>query len=88
VLEEDALDVVELMGLSVEQVHSDENGALDRSRGGAGGQSNRKMKKDFVAELYRVIGVGSDCTLEDLVRLLTIQTLCISKNCHVSAANS
>jgi DNA helicase MCM8 len=69
VLEEDALDVVELMGLSVEQVHSDESGALDRSRGGAGGQSNRKMKKAFVAELHRVIGISADCTIEDLRRI-------------------
>lgn len=67
VLEEDALDVVELMGLSNEQVHSDETGALDRTRGGAGGQSNRKVKKMFVTEVHRVIGVGSECTLEDLV---------------------
>lgn len=69
VLEEDALDVVELMGLSNEQVHSDESGALDRTRGGAGGQSNRKMKKLFVAELHRVIGVGAECNLEDLVSI-------------------
>lgn len=68
VLEEDALDVVDLMGLSVEQVHSDEGGVLDKTRGGAGGSSQRKMKKAFVKEIRRLVGVGGTCTIEDLVR--------------------
>jgi DNA replicative helicase MCM subunit Mcm2 (Cdc46/Mcm family) len=67
VLKEDALDVVELMSSSVEQVHSDEKGNLDVSRGGAGGKSNRKMKKAFVDELQRIVGIDAECTLDDLV---------------------
>lgn len=67
VLEEDALDVIDLMGLSVEQVHSDEGGVIDKTRGGAGGSSNRKMKKAFAKEVRRVIGVGAECSLDDLV---------------------
>lgn len=67
VLKEDALDVVELLSSSVEQVHSDEGGNLDRSRGGAGGKSNRKMKKAFVNEIQRIVGIGTECTLDDLV---------------------
>jgi DNA helicase MCM8 len=67
VLQEDALDVVELMTKSVEQVHSDEGGFIDPGRGGAGGNSNRKIKKAFVNELQRIVGVGADCTMDDLV---------------------
>jgi hypothetical protein len=67
VLKEDALDVVELMSKSVDQVHSDDHGSVDRSRGGAGGTSNRKMKKAFENELGRVIGSGGRCSLDDLV---------------------
>jgi DNA helicase MCM8 len=68
VLEEDALDVVELMTSSNEQVHCcDEMGNLDHCRGGAGGQSNRKVKKAFVNEIQRIIGIGAECTLDDLV---------------------
>jgi DNA helicase MCM8 len=69
VLKEDALDVIELMSLSVEQVHSDEHGAVDRSRGGAGGTSNRKMKKAFITKLQQIIGVGAECSLDDLRRV-------------------
>lgn len=69
VIEEDALDVVELMSRSVDEVHKDEFGALDRTRGGAGGKSKRKMKKAFHNELYRLIGVGAECTLDDLRRI-------------------
>lgn len=69
VLEEDALDVVDLMAQSVEQVHQDERGGLDRTRGGAGGRSKRKMKKVFQNELYRVVGDDALCTLDDLRRL-------------------
>lgn len=68
-IEEDALDVVELMSRSVDEVHKDEFGALDRTRGGAGGKSKRKMKKAFHNELYRLIGVGAECTLDDLRRI-------------------
>ncbi len=69
VLKEDALDVVELMARSVDQVHSDEKGAVDRGRGGAGGKSNRKMKKAFENEIVRIVGVGTECTLDDLRRV-------------------
>jgi DNA replicative helicase MCM subunit Mcm2 (Cdc46/Mcm family) len=67
VLKEDALDVVELMSKSVDQVHSDDHGSVDRTRGGAGGTSNRKMKKAFVNELGRLIGSSRRCSLDDLV---------------------
>jgi DNA helicase MCM8 len=69
VLEEDALDVVELITQSVAQVHTDEKGSLDLSRGGAGGKSNRKSKKAFVNELYRIVGPGNECQMEDLRRI-------------------
>jgi DNA helicase MCM8 len=69
VLREDALDVVELMARSVDEIHKDEFGAIDRSRGGAGGVSNRKMKKAFVNEVYRIVGVGAECSMEDLRRI-------------------
>lgn len=69
VLREDALDVVELMSLSVEQVHSDEQGLVDKGRGGAGGKSNRKMKKEFTKELHTVIGIGVECRMDDLRRI-------------------
>ena len=61
------MDVVELMSKSVDQVHSDDSGTVDRSRGGAGGTSNRKMKKAFVNEISRLIGTGNECSLDDLV---------------------
>lgn len=69
VLEEDALDVVELMTQSVAQVHTDEKGSLDLSRGGAGGKSNKKMKKAFINELHRLVGPGAECQLDDLRRV-------------------
>jgi DNA helicase MCM8 len=69
VLREDALDVIELMSRSVDEIHKDEHGAIDRSRGGAGGVSNRKIKKAFINELYRIIGAGAECTLDDLRRI-------------------
>ncbi|EEC44410.1 predicted protein, partial [Phaeodactylum tricornutum CCAP 1055/1] len=69
VLKEDALDVVELMSKSVEQVHRDESGVLDPIRGGAGGKSNKKMKKAFVQEMQRLIGAGAECSLDDLRRI-------------------
>jgi hypothetical protein len=68
VLKEDALDVVELMAKSVDQVHSDDHGEVDPSRGGAGGTSNRKMKKAFANEIQRLVGSGRQCSLDDLVR--------------------
>lgn len=69
VLEEDALDVVELMARSVDEVHKDEYGSVDRSRGGAGGRSNKKMKKAFTNEIHRIIGAGAECTMDDLRRI-------------------
>ncbi len=53
VLKEDAEDVVELMRDSVNQVHRDSNGALDRTRGGVVGKSKRKQKRAFVDALRR-----------------------------------
>lgn len=69
VLKEDALDVVELMSQSVDQVHSDDHGQIDVTRGGAGGTSNRKMKRAFIIELSRLFGSGGMCSLVDLVGL-------------------
>eukprot|EP00986_Skeletonema_menzelii_P008273 scaffold3437_cov145-Skeletonema_menzelii.AAC.5 len=46
VLKEDAEDVVELMCHSVNQVHMDESGRVDKARGGAGGKS--KQRKAFL----------------------------------------
>ncbi|KAG7364569.1 replicative DNA helicase [Nitzschia inconspicua] len=68
VLKEDALDVVELLKKSVEQVHTDEHGLVDRHRIGAGGLSNRKMRLEFEKHLREVVG-GGECTYQDLVRL-------------------
>jgi DNA helicase MCM8 len=69
VLREDALDVVDLLRRSVEQVHTDEYGMLDRTRGGAAGLSNRKMRKLFTDQIYAMIGIGAECTLDDLRRV-------------------
>lgn len=46
VLREDAEDVVELLIESVKQVHTDETGKVDKSRGGAGGKS--KQRRNFL----------------------------------------
>ena len=77
VLKEDALDVVELMSKSVDQVHSDDHGSIDRTRGGAGGTSNRKMKKAFANELRRLVGTGGTCTLDDLVSRQLVVVICL-----------
>ena len=69
VLREDALDVVDLLKQSVEQVHTDEYGIVDRTRAGAAGLSNRKMRKLFIKEVQALIGVGAECTLDDLRRV-------------------
>jgi DNA helicase MCM8 len=69
VLREDALDVVELMSRSMEQVHTDETGNIDPARGGAGGTSKRKVKKAFIAQLQSLVGVRNTCTLDDLRRI-------------------
>jgi len=69
VLKEDALDVVDLLRRSVEQVHTDEYGTIDRTRCGAGGQSNRKKRKAFTMELHSIIGIGAECTIDDLRRV-------------------
>jgi len=53
VLKEDAQDVIELMSQSVNEVHTDEHGQLDKTRGGAGGKSKRKEKQAFLEELRR-----------------------------------
>lgn len=69
VIKEDALDVVELMAMSVKDVHCDENGRVDPFRGGAGGISKRKMKKAFLRELCHLVGAGGECSIDDLVRV-------------------
>ena len=51
VLKEDAEDVIELMRDSVEQVHRDSSGQLDRTRGGVVGKSKRKQKNSFIDAL-------------------------------------
>lgn len=61
VLKEDAEDVVELMRESVRQVHvTDAAGHIDKSRGGAGGTSNRKGKRAFEAELRKIVSMKRD----------------------------
>jgi DNA helicase MCM8 len=69
VLREDALDVVELMSRSMEQVHTDETGNIDPTRGGAGGTSKRKVKKAFIHQLNTVVGINNMCSLDDLRRI-------------------
>ena len=69
VIKEDALDVVELLKKSVEQVHTDEFGMVDKSRAGARGQSNRKLRKEFTKELHNIVGIGAECTYDDLLRV-------------------
>jgi DNA replicative helicase MCM subunit Mcm2 (Cdc46/Mcm family) len=88
VLKEDALDVVELMSSSVEQVHSDEKGNLDVSRGGAGGKSNRKMKKAFVGELQHIVGIEAECTLDDLVRFIVRVRMSVCYSWHTNNKSS
>jgi DNA helicase MCM8 len=68
VMKEDALDVVELLKKSVEQVHTDEFGLVDRHRGGAAGQSTRKLRTAFTKELYSLVQ-GGECTKTDLLRI-------------------
>lgn len=68
-IREDALDVVELLKKSVEQVHTDEFGMVDRMRAGARGQSNRKLRKIFIQEVYNLIGIGAECSYDDLLRV-------------------
>jgi DNA replicative helicase MCM subunit Mcm2 (Cdc46/Mcm family) len=81
VLKEDALDVIELMTTSVEDVHKDEEGHVDPCRGGAGGTSNRKMKKAFVNELHRIIGLGGECSLDDMVNMrFVVCSMLLSSN--------
>jgi DNA replicative helicase MCM subunit Mcm2 (Cdc46/Mcm family) len=67
VLKEDALDVIELMTQSVDEVHMDERGIRDRTRGGAGGTSNRKFKKLFEEEIRKF--TGPYMTMDDLRRM-------------------
>ena len=63
------MDVVELLRYSVEQVHTDEFGIMDRARGGARGISNRKLRQNFHREVCNIIGLGASCTLDDLRRV-------------------
>lgn len=51
VLKEDSEDVVALMHESVNQVHIDNDGRIDKTRGGVAGKSKRKQKKAFVDAL-------------------------------------
>eukprot|EP00522_Entomoneis_paludosa_P001942 CAMPEP_0172471836 /NCGR_PEP_ID=MMETSP1065-20121228/68020_1 /TAXON_ID=265537 /ORGANISM="Amphiprora paludosa, Strain CCMP125" /LENGTH=954 /DNA_ID=CAMNT_0013229951 /DNA_START=9 /DNA_END=2873 /DNA_ORIENTATION=- len=80
-LKEDAMDVVELMSLSVSQVHSNESGNLDPIRGGAGGASKRKVKKAFVQQVQRLVGVGNDVSESDL------RQIAMNVNCGLSEFN-
>lgn len=64
VLREDAEDVVELMIESVKQVHMDEGGTIDKTRGGAGGKS--KKRRAFL-EAMRTSG-QSEFVYSDLQR--------------------
>ena len=69
VLVEDAFDVVELMRHSVMEVHMDQNGEFDRTRGGAGGSSQKKLLNAFTSELRRhlqQLGWGNECNFETL----------------------
>ena len=51
VLKEDAEDVVLLMRESVNQVHMDSEGNVDKTRGGVVGKSKRKQKRVFIDTL-------------------------------------
>ena len=75
VIREDALDVVDLMKHSVDQVHMDEHGNIDKSRGGAGGRSKRKEKDDFINSMKEFISRNrkADFSYEDL-RFVASQT--------------
>jgi DNA replicative helicase MCM subunit Mcm2 (Cdc46/Mcm family) len=68
-LEEDAKDVVELLKYSNIQVHTDEFGLVDATRGGARGQSNRKTRKEYVKKLYEIVGENGECDKGDLLRV-------------------
>ena len=52
--------------LRQEQVHEASTGAFDRGRGGAGGQSNRKVRKKFVNALHNQVGVGVEVSMDSL----------------------
>ena len=39
------------MSQSVKQVHTNEDGIIEKDRGGAGGRSKRKLKKKFIQSL-------------------------------------
>lgn len=69
VLEEDARDVVELLKYSNIQVHTDEFGNVDKTRAGPRGQSNRKVRKEYVKKLYEIIGGNAECDRGDLLRV-------------------
>jgi len=71
VIREDAMDVVDLMKHSVDQVHMDEHGIIDKSRGGAGGRSKRKEKTDFMnaLKIYKENWNLKDLSWEDLQRV-------------------
>ena len=68
-MKEDARDVVELMRDSVNQVHMDSDGQLDRTRGGAGGKSKRKLKRDFMEALNKM--QQKKFSKDDLYRIAT-----------------
>ena len=86
VLPEDSIDVVDLMSTSVRQVHTDESGMLDKTRGGAGGRSKRKVKRIFLDKLrsysknigkrememvnLREVATLADCPLADFEAML------------------
>jgi DNA helicase MCM8 len=82
VLKEDALDVVELLKKSVEQVHTDEFGLIDRGRAGAGGQSNRRIRNEFIKEWEKFAPVGEEVLYDDLLRIAD------RVNCPISYFNT
>lgn len=80
VLREDALDVVDLMKHSVDQVHMDENGNIDKARGGAGGRSKRKEKEDFLNGLktYKQRNGLLSFSLDDLRKVANAENVALS----------
>ena len=52
------------MEQSVNQVHMDEEGKMDRTRGGAAGTSNRQSKRMFEEEVKKIAAEKGDLFLD------------------------
>ena len=80
VIREDALDVIDLMKHSVDQVHMDEYGNIDKARGGAGGRSKRKEKEDFINGLktYKERNGVMFFSLEELRKVANAKNVALS----------